>query len=216
MAFPRRLLVDKEELVLELRPHPVALVRAVLVTLAVVVGFILVFKGWDLFNFGGGGIKGLLGQLVALAAVVVLVLWPVRDLVRFLTSYFVVTSDRVIHRAGWIAKRSMEIPLEAINDVRFNQNVFERMINSGDIAISSASTSGTEVFKDIRGPEEVQKTIYHQGELNQQRMMSSGVGDGGGSSSTADELKKLNDLRASGVISQEEFDAQKKKLLGAD
>lgn len=218
MAFPRRLLVDKEELVLELRPHPVALVRAVLVTLAVLVGSVLVYKTWDLVNFTGGGAKGFAGKIVALVALVVLVVWPVRDVIRFMTSYFVVTSDRVIHRAGWIAKRSMEIPLEAINDVRFNQSVFERVIGAGDIMISSASTNGTEVFRDIRHPEDVQKTIYQQGELNQQRMASGGgASSGGGSSSdsTADELKKLNDLRASGVITQDEFDAQKKKLLGS-
>jgi len=206
MSFPKRLLVPGEELVLELRPHWFALALPGLATLGVVVfGFWIISK-----------LDGTVNWFVLAGMVVLLILYPVRRLVWWLTSYFVVTSDRIIHREGWIAKHSMEIPLEAINDVRFNQNVFERMINSGDIAISSASTSGTEVFKDIRGPEEVQKTIYHQGELNQQRMMSSGVGDGGGSSSTADELKKLNDLRASGVISQEEFDAQKKKLLGAD
>ena len=212
MAFPKRLLVENEELVVALRPHPIALARAVLVTLGVLIGGFLAYKPLDWINFGGGGFKGVLGQIVAVAGVVVLFLWPVRDLIKFLTSYFVVTSDRVINRTGWIAKRSMEIPFEAINDVRFNQTVFERMINAGDIAISSASTSGTEVFRDIRNPEEVQKTIYQQGELNQQRMASGG---GVGSSSVADELKKLDELKANGVISPEEFDAQKKKLLGS-
>lgn len=207
MAFPRKLLIDKEELILELRPHPIALARAVLVTVAVVVGWIVLFnKVVDLSDVPG--------KLVALAGFVVLVIWPVRDTVEFLTSYFVVTSDRVIHREGWIAKRSMEIPLEAINDVRFNQNVFDRMINSGDVMISSASTHGTETFRDIRNPEEVQKTIYHEGELNQQRMVS-GAGPGKGpSGSVADELAKLDKLRAEGVISEEEFATQKAKLLG--
>ncbi|MCJ7831986.1 MAG: PH domain-containing protein [Actinobacteria bacterium] len=208
MAFPRRLLVDSEELILELRPHPVALVRAVLVTLAVVVGWIFLFnKVVDL--------SGILGKVTFLGGLVILGLWPVRDTVRFLSSYFVVTSDRVIHRQGWIAKQSMEIPLEAINDVRFNQNVFERMINSGDIMISSASTHGTGTFSDIRNPEEVQKTIYHQGELNQQRMMSGGRSAAAAASgSIADELAKLDKLRADGVISEEEFQSQKTKLLG--
>lgn len=207
MAFPRRLLVDKEELVLELRPHPVALVRAVLVTIAVVVGWIFLFsKVVD--------INGILGKVTFLGGLVILGLWPVRDTVKFLTSYFVVTSDRVIHRQGWIAKHSMEIPLEAINDVRFSQNVFERMINSGDVMISSASTHGTGTFSDIRDPEEVQKTIYHQGELNQQRMMSgSGVSSPAGAG-VADELAKLDKLRADGVISDEEFQSQKARLLG--
>ena len=88
----------------------------------------------------------------------------------WLTSYFVVTTDRLIHREGWIAKHSMEIPLEAINDVRFKQTVFERIIGAGTLVVQSASESGREEFKAIRNPEDVQKTIYHQGEMNQQRM----------------------------------------------
>jgi hypothetical protein len=99
----------------------------------------------------------------------------VRKFIAWVTSYFVVTSDRVIHREGWIAKRSMEIPLEAINDVRFHQGVFERIIGAGDLIISSASEFGREVFGDIRNPEHVQKTIYQQGELNKDRMYR-GVG----------------------------------------
>jgi uncharacterized membrane protein YdbT with pleckstrin-like domain len=207
MAFPRRLLIEGEELVLDLRPHPVALVRAVLVGLLVVAVWI-----YALPKIGDEGFWGTVGWVVVAVGLVALIWWPLRDLVRFLTSVFAVTSDRIIHRSGFIAKRSMEIPLEAINDVRFQQNVFERMINSGDLIISSASEQGREVFKDIRNPESVQKTIYHQGELNKQRMMSGGGHRAAGS--VADELGKLDKLRADGVISEEEFQAQKAKLLG--
>ena len=35
-----------------------------------------------------------------------------------------------------------------------------------------------------------------------------------GSQSTADELKKFKELLDSGIITQEEFDAKKKQLLG--
>ena len=68
----------------------------------------------------------------------------------------------------------MEIPLEAINDVRFEQTMFERILGAGDLIIQSASESGRNVFKDIHDPEQVQRTIYHQGELNQQRMYAGG------------------------------------------
>ena len=45
MAFPRRLLVDGEQLVLELRPHWIALALPTLATIgAVVVGFWLISK----------------------------------------------------------------------------------------------------------------------------------------------------------------------------
>ena len=131
------------------------------------------------------------------------------------------TSDRVIHREGWIAKRSMEIPLEAINDVRFHQGVFERLIGAGDLIISSASEFGRQVFGDIRNPEEVQKAISHQGELNKERMYRGGGRDPApaqatlppASASTTGELERLAELRNKGVLTEDEFQSQKKRIL---
>ena len=153
--------------------------------------------------------------------VFLLIAFPVREFIAWATSYFVVTSDRVIHREGWIAKRSMEIPLEAINDVRFHQGVFERMIGAGDLIISSASEFGRQVFGDIRNPEEVQKTISHQGELNKERMYPRGPPRRDpprrppprppASASTTGELERLAELRNKGVLTEAEFQNQKKR-----
>ncbi len=206
MAFPRRLLVEGEELVLDLRPHWIALVGPALVA-------VLVLGGWAFLlpRMPEGGTGSALTWLVLAAGAAVLLLYPVRRLVRWATSHFVVTSDRVIHREGLIARASMEIPLEAINDVRFRQGVFERIIGAGDLIIESAGEQGRQVFSDIRHPEEVQKTIYHQGELNQQRMMR---GAGPGRPSVASELERLAQLRDRGVLTREEFEAQKARILG--
>ena len=209
MAFPRRVLVEGEELVLELRPHPIALARAVIVSILVLVAWILIVPRVPL----EGTVHSLLVWAVWIVGIVLLVWFGVRDVVGWATSYFVVTSDRVIHRQGLIAKRSMEIPLEAINDVRFEQGVFERMIGAGSLILESASEAGREVFSYIRDPEEVQKTIYRMSESNQQRMMS-GAGAGSAKASVADELRNLGELRASGVITEAEFQTQKRKLLG--
>jgi uncharacterized membrane protein YdbT with pleckstrin-like domain len=201
VAFPRRLLVSGEELVLDLRPHWIALAQAALVTIVVVVGWIVAAARLD-------------GPPVWAALVIgalVIVWWPVRDVVRWATSHFVVTSDRVIHREGLIAKNSMEIPLEAINDVRFRQGIFERLIGAGDLIIESAGTRGTETFEDIRHPESVQKTIYEQGERNQQRMR--GMAASAGPSPTS-ELERLAQLRDRGVLTESEFQNQKRRILG--
>ncbi len=202
MGFPRRLLVEGETLVLTLRPHWVVLVWPTLVTLLVLTSWALLlprlpastnhYPAWGVILVG----------LLVLAAV------PLPRFARWWTSYFVVTSDRVIHREGIIGKSSMEIPLEAINDVRFEQSVIERLLGAGDLVIQSASESGREVFSDIRHPEDVQRTIYHQGELNQQRMYA------GGTRSAADELTRLADLRDRGALTSEEFEAQKRRILG--
>jgi uncharacterized membrane protein YdbT with pleckstrin-like domain len=212
MAFPTRLLIQGEELILDLRPHWIALVRATLVTLVVVVAEIVAAAKLD----------GVAVWIALGVGILVLLWWPVRDVVHWATSHFVVTSDRVIHRQGLIAKNSMEIPLEAINDVRFHQGVFERMIGAGDLIIEWASESGREVFGDIRHPEDVQKTIYQQGEHNQKRMYQ-GMGSGAavasssnpaGTPSMAAELQRLAELRDKGVLTESEFQNQKKKILG--
>ena len=206
MAFPRRLLIEGEELVLDLRPHPIALARAILVTVLIAVAW-----GLALPRLPDAGHEVLFWTVIV-AGFVVFILWPVRDTVRFLTSHFVVTSDRVIHRQGWIAKSSMEIPLEAVNDVRFQQGVFERVIGAGDLIIESAGERGRQVFEDIREPEHVQKTIYEQGERNQHRMFQGRSGASAPSATT--ELERLADLRARGVLTEEEFQAQKRRILG--
>ena len=226
MPFPRKLLIENEQLVLELRPHWIALVMPAIVTILVIVAWSLaVSYGPDT---GAGRDVTFLGATAV--AVFVLIWFPVRKFIAWVTSYFVVTSDRVIHREGWIAKRSMDIPLEAINDVRFHQGVFERMIGAGDLIISSASEFGREVFGDIRNPEHVQRTIYQQGELNKDRMYR-GVGAPAvpgpppasgattpamppASASTTGELERLAELRNRGVLSEDEFQSQKRKILG--
>src|SRR5436190_17131887 len=208
MPFPRRLLIPDERLVLDLRPHPIALVMPALIT---IVGFVAAtwlsaktdvadWLWWVLFLVG-------------------IVLYPLPGLVAWLSSNFAVTSDRVIRRKGFIAKRSREIPLEAINDVRFEQGILDRMVGAGTLVISSASEFGRNTFDDIRHPEAVQKVIYEQGESNKKRMYQ---GSAAGqppplppaAPSATTELERLARLRADGVLSEEEFQAQKAKILG--
>ena len=213
MAFPRRLLVPGEELVLDLRPHWIALALPALATAGIViVGFWLVSKA-----------NATLDKVVLAGMAILLIAYPLRRLIWWLTSYFVVTSDRLIHREGWIAKHSMEIPLEAINDVRFAQGIFERVIGAGTLVVQSASESGREEFKAIRHPEDVQKTIYHQGEMNQERMFRPAAAPPPEpprppgpplAPSTVTELERLADLRAKGVLTEAEFQAQKQRILG--
>jgi uncharacterized membrane protein YdbT with pleckstrin-like domain len=200
MPFPRRLLVEGEELVLDLRPHWVALVAPTIATVLILAVMVLAYER---LGRSGDLVVGVVGLLALIA-------YPVRRLVWWLTSNFAVTSDRLIHREGFIAKRSMEIPLEAINDVRFEQGIVDRLIGAGTLVIQSASEQGRQVFENIRDPEEVQRTIYRVGERNKERMFQGPPA----APSVATELERLADLRARGVLTEEEFQAQKQRILG--
>ena len=213
MPFPRRLLIEGEELVLDLRPHWISLVAPGLVATAGLVA------AWWLSSL----IDSDLDWLLWVGYLVLLLVYPVPRLVWWLTSNFAVTSDRVIHREGFIAKRSMEIPLEAINDVRFEQGIVDRMIGAGTLVIQSASEQGRQVFDNIRDPESVQKTLYHEGEKNKHRMFR-GTADPAAPTpspppppaapSVTGELERLAELRAKGVLTEDEFQAQKARILG--
>jgi uncharacterized membrane protein YdbT with pleckstrin-like domain len=215
MAFPRRLLIDGEELVLDLRPHWVALVGPIAVTFLVIVGWILAFL---YAPEDGSGRTAVIWASLAIG-LLVLIWYPLRAFIAWATSNFAVTSDRIIHREGFLAKHTMEIPLEAINDIRFQQSLFERMVGAGDLVIQSASEFGRNVFANIRNPEHVQRTIYEQGERNKERMYQGRSSTPAPSASPASpsvttELERLADLRNKGVLTESEFQNQKKRILG--
>jgi len=218
--FPRKLLIPGEEVVLELRPHPVALAAPALAALVGTGAAVWVLNRFD----------GVIVWVVWAAWLALMLGFVVPKVVAWWTSIFVVSSDRVISREGFIAKRSMEIPLEQVNDVRFEQGIFDRIVGAGTLLIQSASTTGTNSFEDIRHPEDVQRTIFHQGELNQQRSNQRPAPAPGPSAparpdaaaggspplspSVTTELERLAELRARGVLTEAEFQAQKARILG--
>ena len=208
MAFPKRLLTTDEEMVLDLRPHWIALVGPIALIVVVLAAWIIVIPKLPDKGFGHTA-----GLIALLAVGGFLLLWySLRRIVQWATSYFVVTNERVIHRQGLIAKNSMEIPLDRIQNVRFHQGVFERMIGAGDLVLESAGEQGTNTFSDIRHPENVQKVIYEHAEAFTMKMQG-GVRQDAAPSMTQ-ELQRLADLRDRGAITEEEFQAQKARLLG--
>jgi uncharacterized membrane protein YdbT with pleckstrin-like domain len=206
MGFPRRLLADHERVILDLRPHWVALAGPVLLTVAIVVAEVVAFR--SIPNDSPVWVR----WIVVGAGLLLFLAYAVRGFLAWVTSHFVVTTDRLIHRSGWLAKRSMEIPLERINDVSFNQTVFERVVGAGDLVIESGGEYGQNHFSDIRDPERVQKTIYEVSEENQNKMLHpSGVEE---DESPLDQIERLAALKERGSISEEEFETQKRRLLG--
>jgi uncharacterized membrane protein YdbT with pleckstrin-like domain len=128
----------------------------------------------------------------------------------WISTNFVVTTDRCIYREGVVSKRGIEIPHERINTVFFHQGVLDRLMRAGTLTIESAGENGMQTFRDVKDPVGVQQVIYQQIEDNESRRYDRGPS---APHSIADELAKLVTLREAGHLSDEEFVAQKARLL---
>ena len=210
VAFPQNLLNDNEELVLDLRPHWFFLAKPVVYLVGSIIVTIVLVGVW-----GPGGTVGTVvdvGSGVLMLAALVFLGW---EYMVWKSTMFVLTSDRIVSRRGVLTKSGIEIPLERVNTVFFNQGLFERLIGSGDLAIESAGERGTETFNDIRKPSIVQKEIYVQMEANENRKFDR-VGAGGfvqSAPSIPEQIEKLAELHQRGVLSDSEFATKKAELL---
>ncbi len=159
MPFSRKLLNDDEDIALDLHPHWEFFFKPALALLvAVAFGVLLLVWEWE-------------GLVLAAAGVLVLaaLAWAGVTYARWVTTNFVVTTDRLIYRHGVLSKHGIEIPLERVNTVFFSQTIFERVLGSGDLVIESAGEMGRQNFSNVRKPSAVQNEIYRQMESNENR-----------------------------------------------
>ncbi len=205
MAYPSRLLNDDETVSVDLHPHwwflagPVlaitAAIGAAIVTLIATepTSTVRTVAGWS-----------------ALAAIALSALWLVSRYGRWLTTHFVITNRRVIFRTGLLTKRGIEIPIGRVNTVHFHQGIIERLVGTGDLLIESGGESGQQRFTDIRQPDRVQRVIHAEMEARERPGRGTdGVVD------IADQLEKLESMLLRGTLTPEEFDRQKRRLLGS-
>jgi uncharacterized membrane protein YdbT with pleckstrin-like domain len=215
MPYPEDALHPSEDLILDLHPHWWFFAKSAAAgVVAVLVALFVLAQGWDWANIPVA--LFLLGTLV----------WFVERYVRWISTHFVLTSDRVIYRSGVIAKRGIEIPLERINTIFFHQRIFERMLGLGDLEIESASKDGAQRFDDIKNPSAVQNEIYQQmeqNEIKQANRISGAINTAHAaqpstaptpSANIPEQIQQLATLRDQGHITPAEFEAKKAELLG--
>jgi membrane protein YdbS with pleckstrin-like domain len=226
MGYPLKLLNPGEQLAVDVRPHWKYLAgpaSALMIALA-------------------GAVAALVEHVprwaeVALAALlVVCVLWLAARYVRWATTSFAVTSERLVLRKGVLRRTGREIRLDSLTDISYSQSLMDRLLGCGDILLESPGRDSQEVFPDLPHPVSIQNEIYRL--LDQRRRAgpsgwqaadpSGGGGPAapgadvggvaspalaGGEPTVADQLSQLDDLRRRGVISRREFAAKKAELL---
>jgi uncharacterized membrane protein YdbT with pleckstrin-like domain len=157
-------------------------------------------------------------------------------LLYFLYKYFAwrvdiwaVTNYRVIDETGLFNHFAKESPLEKINNVSYDQTLFGRLFNYGHVEIQTAAEIGSTNYDNVHGPKLLKDTItlaqadYKTIQLTSQaRHMANAMGlnksqttYSGSSSGLASELEKLFELKQKGVLSEEEYNKAKSRILNS-
>ena len=156
MAYPDDLLSPSEHVVIHNHPHWKMLLLPVFFLLAVVAAFaftasLVAEQSWAMIAQIALGVVG-----------VVLVGWlTLAPLIRWRTTHFIVTSDRVMAREGVLKRTGLDIPLSRINSVRFEHSLLDRVLGCGTLIIESASDEPLE-FDDIPKVERVHSLLYRE------------------------------------------------------
>lgn len=162
MAFPDSILTSDEQVVQHLHPHWKSLIVPVfwmIVSIAAVVAAWVLLASWNpviLMVISGLGV----------VAFVALAFWP---WLRWRTTHYVFTNERVIVREGIVSRNGRDIPLARVNDVSFSHGIIDRMLGCGTLTIESAGERGQVVLGSIPHVEKLQSVLYELVEADRER-----------------------------------------------
>ncbi len=154
------------------------------------------------------------------------VLYPLYEYINWRHNLWAVTNLRVIDETGFFTRYSKESPLDKINNVEYDQSIWGRLFGFGNIDIQTAAEMGETKYDLIYRPKILKDTITHAQEeykkmqiTNQATQLAEAIARTNPAVAApsqqmiADELDKLFALLQKGAITQEEYVAQKNKLM---
>ena len=136
-----------------------------------------------------------------------------------------VTNLRVVDESGFFSRYSKESPLDKINNVEYDQSIWGRLFGYGNVDIQTAAEMGETTYQLIHHPKLLKDTItlaqeeYKKAQITKQAtqlaeaIVKSTASTQPSQQMIADELQKLFNLFQQGAITQEEYLAQKSKLI---
>lgn len=205
----RTVLKKDEKILLIIRQHWIRLLLPIFVWLVAAV-LLIVFAHTT-------------GFLITLAVA----LYPMIEYLNWKNNLWCVTNLRVVDETGFFGRYSKESPLDKINNIEYDQNIWGRIFGFGNVDIQTAAELGETTYELIHHPKLLKDTITHAQEeykkaqiTNQATQLAEAIAKSNAAQQPsqqmiADELQKLFQLYQQGAITQDEYQLQKSKLIKA-
>jgi uncharacterized membrane protein YdbT with pleckstrin-like domain len=200
----------KEKVVLTLRKHWLTLMAPIFwIIILLLISLIGAQSEYGNFFLIGGGVS---------------ILWLIYKIIDRKNNIWIVTNFRVIDEYGVFSINSKESPLDKINNVSYRQSLIGRIFSFGDVQIQTAAERGSTLHKMVEKPKLLKDTItncqdeYRQDQIREQAVNLASVVGGGQPTKKTDifeQLTKLHGLKENGIITEDEFNQRKAKILAS-
>lgn len=159
-------------------------------------------------------------------------------LIKTTTDEFAITNQRLIIKTGVISRRSFELNLAKVETIAVSQYIFGRIFNCGQISIRGTGSTickltciaapfdFRQAFQDVLAsyyiPSNANDSYYKKSESTfcngiptESTNVSSNNNGSCGIVDKSESLMKIKELLDTGILAQEEFDDEKKKILNS-
>jgi len=210
MNYLESLMSTGETIQLVVRPHWITVARTIILN-GVLIAVCILVAG---LGSGMGSTTGQIVLLLAALAVLVPLALLVRDILRWTSKQYVVTTRRMLEVEGVFNKSVSDSNLDKINDIVLRQSLLGRALGYGDIQVITGSDVGINHIERIREPLRFQRTILDNKEdFDTLARLGQGTADGDSPDGISAAIERLAGLRDRGALSNEEFERKKAELL---
>lgn len=197
-------LKKEEEIVFETRPHWFTLVGAIIVTLIVsTIGIVF----------------GTYGFLVP----PIFICYLIYKVIERNNNLWAVTNLRVVDENGVFSSNSKESPLDKINNISYSQSFWGKIFGYGNVQIQTAAEIGSTTYVNVAHPKKLKDTITHMQEEYKQYQITRQATElakaihaqQDNKVDLAAELEKLYALKEKGILTEDEYNNRKTKILNS-
>src|ERR1700694_4988344 len=152
-------LLPGENLVLKAHQHWIVIVKSLVipVVLLVIAGVV------DLTVKSGTGIPHF-RTIVSLAAIAIAGLWLIVVWIRWQSTAYTLTDQRIKIETGVFGRQEKVIPIDRIQDCTTRMSLLGRMLGYGRVEIDAAGAQGAEILDHLPNPGAFRDQVFMQSE----------------------------------------------------
>jgi uncharacterized membrane protein YdbT with pleckstrin-like domain len=100
----------------------------------------------------------------ALAAIAIAGIWLIVVFIRWQSTTYTLTDQRIKIETGVFGRQSKMIPIDRIQDCTTKQSLFGRMVGYGRVEVDAAGAQGAEVLDHVPSPNAFRDQVFIQSE----------------------------------------------------